>query len=126
MSEAKRKVCIVTGTRAEWGLLSPVARLLSQRPDVELQIVATNMHLLERYGHTIDLIRAEGFAVSAEVPMEAASDSKADTARATARCLEGMVGAFERLRPDIIVILGDRYEMLAVLFSHKEPVTSYT
>ena len=46
MSEAKRKVCIVTGTRAEWGLLSPVARLLSQRPDVELQIVATNMHLL--------------------------------------------------------------------------------
>ena len=114
MSEAKRKVCIVTGTRAEWGLLSPVARLLSQRPDVELQIVATNMHLLERYGHTIDLIRAEGFAVSAEVPMEADSDSRADTARATARCLEGMAGAFERLRPDIIVILGDRYEMLAV------------
>lgn len=114
MSEAKRKVCIVTGTRAEWGLLSPVARLLSQRPDVELQIVATNMHLLECYGHTIDLIRAEGFSVSAEVPMEAPSDSRADTARATARCLEGMAGAFERLRPDIIVILGDRYEMLAV------------
>lgn len=109
-----RKICIITGTRAEWGLLSPIARLLSQRSDTELQIIATNMHLLPTYGHTVDLIRADGFTVNAEVPMEAASDSRADTARATGRCLEGMASAFEKLRPDMVVILGDRYEMLAV------------
>lgn len=110
----KRKVCIVTGTRAEWGLLSPIARELQLRPDIELQIVATNMHLLHRYGHTIDTIRADGSTVSAEVPMEPASDSPADTAAATGVCLSGMARAFERLCPNLIVILGDRYEMLAV------------
>lgn len=109
-----RKVCIITGTRAEWGLLSPLARSLGERPDVELQIIATNMHLMERYGHTIDRIRAEGFAVDAEVPMEAGSDSEAHTAAAMGSCMQGMAAAFDRLRPDLIVILGDRYEMLAV------------
>ena len=110
----KRKVCIVTGTRAEWGLLSPLARSLSQRPDVELQIIATNMHLIQRYGHTVDRIRDDGFTVNAEVPMEAASDSETDTARAMGECLQGMASAFASLSPDLIVILGDRYEMLAV------------
>ncbi|MCM1347799.1 MAG: UDP-N-acetylglucosamine 2-epimerase [Firmicutes bacterium] len=110
----KRKVCIVTGTRAEWGLLSPIAAGLKQRDDVELQIVATNMHLLQRYGHTIDTIRAEGFTVCEEVPMEATTDSPADTAVAMGRCTAGMADAFARIKPDMVVILGDRYEMLAV------------
>lgn len=110
----KRKVCIVTGTRAEWGLLSPISRRLANRDDVQLQIIATNMHLIERYGLTVDRIREDGFTVNAEVPMEAASDSPADITRATARCLNGMASAFERLKPDLIVILGDRYELLAV------------
>ncbi len=110
----RRRVCIVTGSRAEWSLLSPIARLLAARPNVELQIIATNMHLIDRYGHTVDSIRKDGFTVSAEVPMEAASDSTADTARATGRCLEGMASAFEVLQPDMVVILGDRYELLAV------------
>ncbi len=109
-----RKVCIVTGTRAEWGLLSPIASELARRPDVELQIVATNMHLMERYGHTVDLIRADGFEVSAEVPMESRSDSQADTVRAMAACMAGMADAFERLKPDVAVVLGDRYELLSV------------
>lgn len=110
----KRKVCIITGTRAEWGLLSPLAHSLRKRPDVELQIIATNMHLIDRYGHTVDNIRAEGLTVNAEVPMQAASDSEADTARAMGSCMTGMADALERLAPDLAVILGDRYEMLAV------------
>lgn len=114
MTNSKRKVAIITGTRAEWGLLSPIARRLRERPDVELSIIATNMHLMERYGHTVDAIRSEGFDVAAEVPMEAATDSPADTAAATALCMSGMAEAFNRLQPDVAVVLGDRYELLAV------------
>lgn len=114
MSEMRRKVCIVTGSRAEWGLLSPIARVLEAREDVELQIIATNMHLLERYGHTVDVIRQEGFRVDAEVAMDADGDSRKETAVATGRCLCGMAEAFARLEPDLAVVLGDRYELLAV------------
>lgn len=110
----KRKVCIVTGTRAEWGLLSGIANELKHRDDVELQLVVTNMHLDERYGHTIDDIIAAGFEVNERVPMMVEDDSPAMTAKAMAKCLDGVVDAFSRLNPHLIVILGDRYEMLSV------------
>ena len=108
-----RKVCIVTGTRAEWGLLSPIARELQHHPDVELQIVVTNMHLMERYGLTVNNILAEGFKVDCRVPLPENNGSQADVARATGACMSGMASAFEQLRPDLVVILGDRTEMLA-------------
>ena len=112
--DQQRKICIVTGTRAEWGLLSPIARELSSRPDIKLQIVATNMHLDPRYGMTVNEIVADGFTVDERVPIQPLGDSEADRARAMSLCGLGMVDAFERLAPDMIVILGDRYEMLAV------------
>lgn len=110
----RRKVCIVTGTRAEWGLLSGIARSLVSRDDVELQVVATNMHLDERYGMTVKEIVADGFEVSARVPMPLSGDSAADRVRAMGECMTGFADVFERLSPDVVVILGDRYEMLAV------------
>lgn len=110
----KRKVCIVTGTRAEWGLLSGIARELDRNGGVELQIVATNMHLDPDYGMTVNEIIADGFTVNECVPMPAASDTPADKVRAMSLCLAGMADAFSRLTPDMVVILGDRYEMLAV------------
>ncbi len=110
----KRRVCIVTGTRAEWGLLSEIAQQLKMRDDVELQIVATNMHLDSRYGYTIDDILAQGFCVNEQVPMMVAEDDETSTVKAMAKCLDGMADAFTRLQPDVIVILGDRYEMLSV------------
>lgn len=110
----KRKVCIVTGTRAEWGLLSGIAQHLKLRDDVVLQIIATNMHLDVRYGHTIDDIVAAGFNVDAQVPMLVDDDSHQSTAKAMAKCVNGMAEAFSQLMPDVIVILGDRYEMLSV------------
>ncbi|MDE6450300.1 MAG: UDP-N-acetylglucosamine 2-epimerase (hydrolyzing) [Muribaculaceae bacterium] len=112
--EQKRKVCIATGTRADWGLLSGIARELSLRPDVTLQIVATNMHLDPRYGMTVNEIEADGFTVDERVPLPQLGDSEADRARAMAHCSLGMADAFERLSPDVLVVLGDRYEMLAV------------
>lgn len=111
-----RKVCIVTGTRAEWGLLSPIARELSRRDDVELQIVATNTHLSHSHGHTIDEIGRDGFTVDATVAIidESAPDTQLTVAKNMARCLGGMAETFEKLLPDMVVILGDRSEMLAV------------
>ncbi len=109
-----RKVCIVTGTRAEWGLLSGIARQLNLRSDIDLQIIATNMHLSDRHGHTIDEIIQEGFKVSAQVPMLDDANSDCDTVRSMAKCMHGMAEAFDNLRPHIVVLLGDRFEMLAV------------
>ena len=109
-----RRVCIVTGTRAEWGLLSGIARQLNMCSDIDLQIIATNMHLSDRHGHTIDEIIQEGFKVSAQVPMLDDANSDCDTVRSMAKCMHGMAEAFDNLRPHIVVLLGDRFEMLAV------------
>ena len=108
------RVCIVTGTRAEWGLLSGIARQLNMCSDIDLQIIATNMHLSDRHGHTIDEIIQEGFKVSAQVPMLDDANSDCDTVRSMAKCMHGMAEAFDNLRPHIVVLLGDRFEMLAV------------
>ena len=110
-----RSICIATSTRADWGLLKPLACALRQNPAINLQILATNMHLLPRYGHTIDEIIADGFAVDATVAMDDSADDSAETrAQAMAQCLAGTARELARLQPDAIVILGDRYEMLAV------------
>ncbi len=110
-----KRICIVTTTRADWGLLSPIARRLSVLPGIELQIVASNMHLDPMYGMTVNDIEADGFTVNARVPMDTSrDDSPAATVRAAAQCLSGMADAFESLKPDLIVILGDRYEILSV------------
>lgn len=107
------KIAIATGTRADWGLLSPIAQLLKAQKDVEVAVIATNMHLDPRFGNTIDEITSDGFIPAAKVKMNIASNSEADTARSMAKCLSGMVDAFESIKPDCIIILGDRYEMLA-------------
>lgn len=110
----KRKICIVTSTRADWGLLSGVAKALREYETIQLQIIATNMHLDPRYGMTINEILADGFDVDYKIEMHADNDSPAEVAVATGRCLEGMARAFGELKPDILLLLGDRYEMLAV------------
>lgn len=111
----RRKICIATGTRADWGLLSPLARALSVRDDVELQIVATNMHLSEVYGSTWKEIERDGLSITRRVPMPAYTDTPAAAVKAMGACMEGMADAFAELRPDLLVVLGDRYEMLATV-----------
>lgn len=110
----EKRICIVTTTRADWGLLMPLARRLDAEPSVRLQIVASNMHLLPEFGMTVNEITDAGFTVDERVEMRVEGDDEASRVRAMARCLDGMAGAFERLRPDCVVLLGDRYEMLAV------------
>ncbi|MBJ2167394.1 MAG: UDP-N-acetylglucosamine 2-epimerase (hydrolyzing) [Muribaculaceae bacterium] len=110
----KKRLCFATSTRADWGLLSPVARAVRELPDVEVLVMATNMHLMAEYGHSADEILADGFAIDAAVPMEVRGEGEAARVRAMAECMSGTADALERLRPDALVVLGDRYEMLAV------------
>ena len=107
-----KKICFATSTRADWGLLSPVARAL--RAEAEVCILATNMHLMAEYGNSADEIRADGFEIDAPVAMRPEGEGTAARVRGMAQCMAGTADALERLRPDAIVILGDRYEMLAV------------
>ena len=109
-----RKICIVTSTRADWGLLSKVAKALSERSDETLQIVATNMHLSEKYGSTWHEIERDGLHIDRMVPMAVDNDSAVDTVVAMSQCMDGMARTLSDLNPDLLLILGDRYEMLAV------------
>lgn len=108
-----RHIAVVTSSRADWGLLSAPAAALRDTPGVRLSIVAANMHLSRAHGHTIDEIIAAGFDVAARVPLRCSGDSPLDRTVAMGQCLSGMGRALDRLRPDCVVMLGDRYEMLA-------------
>ncbi len=109
----KIKICIATGTRADWGLLSPLAKALNERADVDLKIIATNMHLSDRYGATWREIERDGLKIDWRVPMAVDNDSPQGTVTAMSQCMAGMAEAFAALHPDLLIILGDRYEMLA-------------
>lgn len=112
-----RKICVITGTRAEFGLLSGLMRLIQQSEQTTLQVVATNMHLSERYGNTYREIVEAGFAIDYKVPMldESGADDSTATLKAMSRALVGFAEAYDVLQPDLIVVLGDRYEILAAV-----------
>lgn len=114
MPSALKKICIATSTRADWGLLSPLAKALRDSGETHVQILATNMHLLPEYGMTVSEIIADGFEPDARVEMHYADGSAASRAKAMAECLSGTADALARLTPDLLVVLGDRFEMLAV------------
>lgn len=109
-----RKICIATGTRADWGLLSSIAKELKARDDVKLQIVATNMHLSPKFGNTYKEIVADGFKINCHVPLLDTFDSPEDTVKSMSIAMSGFASAFDDLKPDMVIILGDRTEMLAV------------
>ena len=108
-----KKLCFVTGTRADYGILAPVMREVAKNPDIKLQIIATNMHLSPIYGMTVNEIEADGFDIDRKIDsLIEGGDSKA-TVLSMAKLQEGLAEAFEELQPDMLVILGDRYEALS-------------
>jgi UDP-hydrolysing UDP-N-acetyl-D-glucosamine 2-epimerase len=109
----RRSICIVTGSRAEYGLLASLMRAVLLDPDLKLQIVATGMHLAPEFGHTYREIEADGFVIDAKVDMLLSSDRPTATVKSIGLGVIGFADAFERLAPDIIVLLGDRFEILA-------------
>lgn len=109
----KRKICFVTGTRAEYGILSRLMLALKEDDSVELQIIATNMHLSPEFGMTVREIEDDGLRVDRKVEMLLSSDTAVGTVKSMGLAYIGLADAYTELEPDIIVILGDRYEMLA-------------
>lgn len=107
-----RKICVVTGTRAEYGLLSRLMRLIDEAEDCRLQVIVTNMHLLPEYGNTYQEIEKDGFRIDAKVLMRKPTDDTYGVIASMAEEMNGMNEALRELCPDMVVILGDRYEML--------------
>ena len=107
-----KKICVITGTRAEYGLLSKLMKRIDDCPDMQLQIIATNMHLSPEFGLTYREIEADGFNIDKKVEMLLSSDTRNATTKSLGLGIIGFADAFEDLAPDMVVILGDRYEML--------------
>lgn len=110
-----RKICIVTGSRAEWGLLSRLARLIEDDEELVLQIIATNMHLSPEFGLTYKEIEQQGFYINRKVEMLLSSDTANATTKSVGLATIGFADAYEDLRPDLLLVLGDRYEILAAV-----------
>lgn len=109
-----RKICVVTGTRAEYGLLSRLIRLIDESEKTQLQLIATNMHLSPTYGETYKEIEADGFKIDKKIPIiEEGKNDAVATLHSMAKAVAGFADAFDDLNPDIIVLLGDRYEVLS-------------
>lgn len=111
-----RKICVVTGSRAEYGILRGMMKAIQSDPDLTLQIIATNQHLSKLQGETYKEIEGDGFTIDYKVYMadDNAPDIAITTAKSISRGIAGFAEAFDELRPDLLLILGDRYEMLAV------------
>ena len=98
-----RKICVWNGKRGGFGALTPTMDAINAHPELEMQLVVTDQHLYDRFGHTVDEVE-ERFPVAATIEMEQAGDSNEDRARAIGRCLERSVDVLAGLRPDVIVI----------------------
>ena len=105
----------MTGSRAEWGLLSGLARKITDDPELELQIIATNMHLSPEFGLTYREIERQGFRINRKVEMLLSSDSANATGKSVGLATIGFADAYEELAPDMLLVLGDRYEILAAV-----------
>lgn len=111
----KKKICVVTATRAEYGLLKPLIQQIQDDDSLELQIIATGAHLSPEFGLTYKLIEKDGFTISDKVEMLMSSDTSTGIVKTMGVCMISIADSFSRLKPDMIVVLGDRYEMLSVV-----------
>lgn len=107
------KICVLTATRAEYGLLRWLMQDIKDDSGLLLQVVVTGAHLVPRLGDTWRQLEADGFEIDAKVEMlDPADASPAALVRSTGECSLGLADAFAKLAPDLLVILGDRYELL--------------
>lgn len=110
-----RKICIITGTRAEYGLLRWVMQGIKDDPELTLQIIATGMHLSPEFGLTYREIEQDGFRIDRKVEMLTSSDTPVGIAKSMGLGLIGFADALNELRPDMIVVLGDRFEIFSAV-----------
>ena len=110
-----RKIAVVTGTRAEYGLLYLTMKEIQTDPDLQLQVIVTGMHLSHEFGSTWKDIVNDGFEIDAKVDMLLSGDSPSAIAKSIGLGTIGFADALEKLRPDLMLVLGDRYEILSAV-----------
>jgi GDP/UDP-N,N'-diacetylbacillosamine 2-epimerase (hydrolysing) len=110
-----RKICVITGTRAEYGLLRWVMQGIKDDPELTLQIIATGMHLSPEFGLTYRQIEHDGFQIDRKVEMLTSSDTSVGIAKSMGLGLIGFADALNELKPDLIVVLGDRFEIFSAV-----------
>ena len=108
-----KKICVITGTRAEYGLLYWLMRGIQNHPEFNLQIIATGMHLSPEFGFTYKEIVDDGFVIDKNIQMNLSSDSTSGITKSIGVGLLGFAQALDELSPDLVLLLGDRYEILA-------------
>lgn len=108
-----RKIAVVTGTRADYGLLYPLLREIKEAKDFELQLVVSCMHWISDFGQTHHLIEDDGFPIASKVDMLLGNDSATAIGKSVGLATINFADEFSRLKPDLIVVLGDRFEILA-------------
>jgi GDP/UDP-N,N'-diacetylbacillosamine 2-epimerase (hydrolysing) len=109
----KPKVCVLTGSRAEYGLLRSLLSLLRDDDEISLQLVVTGGHLNGAFGNTQSEIESDGFKIDTRIAIPLEGDSKVNMAKTTGYALSAFSDCFQRMRPDLLVVLGDRYEIFA-------------
>lgn len=113
----KRKICVITGTRAEFGLMQWILHLLANDSDFELQLVVTGMHLSPEFGMTINDIKEKGFKIDKKIEILLSSDSSVGISKSMGLGMISFSEAFDELSPDLILVLGDRFEIFAAVSS---------
>ena len=109
---SKRSVLGVTGIRSEYDIMSSVFRAVDDHPDLALSLVVTGAHLSDAYGHTVDEIRADGFAIADEIESLVSGDQDSSRVKGLGIQLQGLVQTATRVRPDFLLVLGDREESM--------------
>jgi GDP/UDP-N,N'-diacetylbacillosamine 2-epimerase (hydrolysing) len=109
----KRKICVVTGSRADYGLLRWLMQEIKDDQDFELQTIVTGSHLSKEFGQTESEITGDGFKIDHRIEILGEDYNSLSASKATGRCLEGIAIALDELVPDLIILLGDRYEIFA-------------
>lgn len=112
---APRTIAAVTGSRADYGLLLPVLRALQAAPQFKLQIIVTGMHLAPEFGNTWQAIEQDGFHIDIKVASLVEGDSSQTVTKSIARGVSGCADALQKLQPDLLLVLGDRYEIFAAV-----------
>ena len=107
------KITVFTGTRAEYGLLRPLIKEIQESDYLELQLVVTGMHLSKEFGYTVNEIVTDGYKISKKIDCIVSSDSAGGITKSIGLALMGFADALDELNPDLVIILGDRSEMLA-------------
>ena len=110
-----KKVCVITGTRADYGLLRWVMQGIKDDADFNLQIIATGMHLSPEFGLTYKAIEADGFEIDRKVEMLTSSDTPVGIAKSMGLAMIGFSDALNELNPDLLVVLGDRFEIFSAV-----------